>query len=89
VDDDIPPARFSGRKEKLDRAANWRQDRPSEDRWQERNVDRTSNWRRDRYEEHSRDERRVRAGRDDDFVMGRAERNDGPPMISPPARYRW
>jgi hypothetical protein len=89
VDDDIPPARFSGRKEKLDRAANWRQDRPSEDRWQERNVDRTSNWRRDRYEEHSRDERRVRAGRDDDFVMGRAERNDGPPMIFPPARYRW
>jgi hypothetical protein len=89
VDDDIPPARFSGRKEKLDRAANWRQDRPSEDRWQERNVDRTSNWRRDRYEEHSRDERRVRAGREDDFVMGRAERNDGPPMIFPPARYRW
>ena len=89
VDDDIPPARFSGRKEKLDRAANWRQDRPSEDRWQERNVDRTSNWRRDRYEEHSRDERRVRAGGEDDFVMGRAERNDGPPMIFPPARYRW
>jgi hypothetical protein len=86
--DDVSPARSSGRRENLDRAANWRQDRPSEDRWQERNVDRTSNARRDRYEEHSRDGRRVRAGREDDFVMGRAERNDGPPMIFP-FRFPW
>jgi hypothetical protein len=83
VDENVPPARFSGRKEKLDRAANWRQDRPSEDRWEERNVDRTSNRRRDRYDENSRDDRRGRAGREDDFVMGRSERNDGPLMIFP------
>lgn len=89
VDDDVPPARFSGRKQNLDRAANWRQDRPSEDRWEERNVDRTSNRRRDRSEENSRDDRRGKAGREDDFVMGRAERNDGPLMIFPPARYQW
>jgi hypothetical protein len=89
VDDDIPPARFSGRKEKLDRAANWRQDRISEDRWQERNVNRTSNARRDRSEEYSREDRRGRPGRDDDFAMGRAERNDGPLMIFPPPRFPW
>jgi hypothetical protein len=89
VDDDVPPARFSGRKQNLERAANWRQDRPSEDRWEERNVDRTSNRRRDRSEENSRDDRRGKAGREDDFVMGRAERNDGPLMIFPPARYQW
>jgi hypothetical protein len=89
VDDNVPPARFSGRKEKLDRPTNWRQERPSEDRWEERNVDRTSNARRDRSEEYSRDDRRAKAGREDDFIMGRAERNDGPLMIFPPARYRW
>jgi hypothetical protein len=89
VDDDVPPARFSGRKEKLDRPANWRQERPSEDRWEERNVDRTSNARRDRSEEYSREDRRGRSGRDDDFAMGRAERNDGPLTIFPPARLQW
>jgi hypothetical protein len=86
VDDNVPPARFSVRNEKLDRAANWRQDRPSEDRWEERNVDRTSNRRRDRYDENSRDDRRGRAGREDDFVMGRSERNDGPLLFFPFAR---
>jgi hypothetical protein len=88
VDDDVPAARFSGRKEKLDRAANWREDRPSEERWEERNADRTSNRRRDRYDENSRDDRRGRSGRNDDFAMGRAERNDGPPMIFP-FRFPW
>ena len=89
VDDDVPSARFSGRKEKLDRGANWRQDRISEDRWEERNVNRTSNARRDRSEEYSREDRRGRSGRDDDFAMGRAERNDGPLMIFPPRRFQW
>jgi hypothetical protein len=87
VDDNVPPARFSGRKENVDRAANWRQDRPSENRWEERNVDRTSNRSRDRYEEYSRDDRRGRSAREADFVMGRAERNDNPLlMIFPFAR---
>jgi hypothetical protein len=89
VDDDVPAARFSGRKEKLDRAANWRQDRISEDRAEERNVNRTSNARRDRSEEYSREDRRGRSGRNDDFAMGRAERNDGPLMIFPFPRFPW
>jgi hypothetical protein len=89
VDDNIPPARFSGRRENLDRAANWRQDRTSEDRREERNVNRTSNARRDRSEEYSREDRRGRSGRDDDFAMGRAERNDGPLMIFPFPRFPW
>jgi hypothetical protein len=89
VVDGAPSARFSGRKEKLDRAANWRQDRISEDRGEERNVNRTSNARRDRSEEYSREDRRGRSGRDDDFAMGRAERNDGPLMIFPPRRFPW
>jgi hypothetical protein len=89
VDDAAPSARFSGRKEKLDRGANWRQDRISEDRWEERNVNRTSNARRDRSEESSREDRRGRSGRDDDFAMGRAERNDGPLMIFAPRRFQW
>jgi len=58
-------------------------------RWQERDSDRASNRRRDRYVEYSRDDdRRFRAGRNDDFFMGRAERNEGPLMF-PPGRYRW
>jgi hypothetical protein len=89
VDDDVPPARFSGRKEKLDRAANWRQDRISEDRSEERNVNRTSNARRDRSEQYSREDRRGRSGRDDDFAMGRAEHNDGPLRIFPFPRFPW
>jgi hypothetical protein len=89
VVDDAPSARFSGRKEKLDRAANWRQDRISDDRGEERNGNRTSNARRDRSEEYSREDRRGRSERDDDFAMGRAERNDGPLMIFPPRRFPW
>jgi hypothetical protein len=89
VDDDVPPARFSGRKQNLDRAANWRQDRISEDRSEERNVNRTSNARRDRSEQYSREDRRGRSGRDDDFAMGRAEHNDGPLMIFPFPRFPW
>jgi hypothetical protein len=52
-------------------------------------VNRTSNARRDRSEESSREDRRGRSGRDDDFAMGRAERNDGPLMIFPPRRFQW
>jgi hypothetical protein len=70
-----------------DRASNSRRDR--EDRWQERDWDRASTRRRERSDEYGRDDdRRLRAGRDD-FLMGRAERNEGSFMIVPPARYRW
>jgi len=69
-------------------SADRRQDR-GEGRWQERDSDRASNRRRDRYVEYSRDDdRRFRAGRNDDFFMGRAERNEGPLMF-PPGLYRW
>lgn len=109
-EDDIPAVRSSGRPENVDRVVNRRRDRPSEDRWEERDVDRTANWRRerpsegrwqerdgdrvlnsrrDRYDEYSRnDNRRGKGSREDDFVMGRFERNDGPLMIFP-SRYRW
>jgi len=72
-----------------DRASNSRRDRAAEDRWQERDWDRASTRRRERSDEYGRDDdRRLRAGRDD-FLMGRAERNEGSFMIVPPARYRW
>jgi hypothetical protein len=72
-----------------DRASNSRRDRAAEDRWQERDWDRASTRRRERSDEYGRDDdRRLRAGRDD-FLMGRAERNEGSFMMVPPARYRW
>jgi hypothetical protein len=73
-----------------DRASNWRRDRAAEDRWQERDWDRASSRRRERSDDYGRDDdRRSRAGRDD-FLMGRAERNEGPlMMMGPPTRYRW
>jgi hypothetical protein len=87
--DENVPARSSSRGDKLDQAANWRRDRGAESRWEERDSDRASNRRRDRYVEYSRDDdRRFRAGRNDDFFMGRAERNEGPLMF-PAGRYRW
>jgi hypothetical protein len=92
ADDNVPSARFSGRAENVDRAVNWRRDRAAEDRWQERDWDRASNRRRERSDEYGRDnDRRFRAGRDSDFLMGRAERNEGPlmMMMTPPTRYRW
>jgi hypothetical protein len=72
-----------------DRASNSRRDRAAEDRWQERDWDRASTRRRERSDEYRRDDdRRLRAGRDD-FLMGRAERNEGSFTMVPPARYRW
>jgi hypothetical protein len=73
-----------------DRASNWSRDRAAENGWQERDWDRTSSRRRDRSDEYGRDDdRRVRAGRDD-FLIGRAERNEGPLMkMGPPTRYPW
>src|SRR5204862_1502799 len=58
-------------------------------RWR-RAYDRASNWRVDRYDDYPRDgDRRFRAARDDDFLMGRAERHEGPLMMVPSVRYRW
>jgi hypothetical protein len=80
VDDNVPTARSSARR-------------------QDRDVDQASSWRRDRYDEYPRgDDRRVfdRTAREDDRVIGRAKRDEGPlrrdeglPMTFPPARYRW
>ena len=73
VDDNVPTARSSGRRENRD-------------------ADQASSWRRDRYDEYPRgDDRRVldRAAREDDRVMGRAKRDEGPPVTFPAAGYRW
>jgi hypothetical protein len=76
ADDNAPAARFSGRAENIDQA-NRHRDRAGEGRWQERDWDRASSRRRERSDEYGRnDDRRFRAGRDD-FLMGRAERNEG------------
>ena len=89
ADDNVPAARFSGRAENIDQA-NRHRDRAGEGRWQERDWDRASSRRRERSDEYGRnDDRRFRAGRDD-FLMGRAERNEGPLMMMVPStRYRW
>jgi hypothetical protein len=89
ADDNVLAPRFSSRTEN-DQAVNWHRDRAGEGRRQEREQDRTSSRRRDRSDEYGRDDdRRVRAGRDD-FLMGRAERNEGPLMkMGPPTRYPW
>ena len=77
ADKNVPAARFSGRAQNVDQAVNWHRDRAAEDRWQERDWDRASTRRRERSDEYGRDDdRRLRAGRDD-FLMGRAERNEG------------
>jgi hypothetical protein len=87
--DDVPVARSSRRATNVDQAANWRGERAGEGRWQEREWDRASSRRRERSDEYGRDDdRRFRGGRDD-FLMGRAERSDGSPMMFPPTRYRW
>ena len=90
ADKNVPAPRFSGRAQNVDQAVNWHRDRAGENRWQqERDWDRASTRRRERSDEYGRDDdRRLRAGRDD-FLMGRAERNEGSFMIVPPARYRW
>lgn len=89
ADDNVPRARFSGRAEDGNQAVNWRRERAGEGRWQERDWDRASSRRRERSNEYGRDDdRRFRTGRDD-FLIGRAERNEGPPMMVPPTRYRW
>ena len=89
ADKNLPAARFSGRAENVDQAVNWHRDRAGENRWQEREPDRASTRRRERSDEYRRDDdRRLRAGRDD-FLMGRAERNEGSFTMVPPARYRW
>jgi hypothetical protein len=92
TDDNVSGARFWGRGENrdADQAANWRGEWTAEARWQQRDPDRASNWRRDRYLESPRDDDlRLRAGRDGDFLIGRAERNEGVPPIVPATRYRW
>jgi hypothetical protein len=87
--DDVPPARSSRRAANVDQGVNWRGERAGEGRWQERDWDRASSRRRERSDEYGRDdERRFRGGRDD-FLMGRAERSEGSPMMLPPTRYRW
>jgi hypothetical protein len=90
ADKNVPAPRFSGRAQNVDQAVNWHRDRAGENRWQqERDWDRASTRRRERSDEYGRDDdRRLRAGRDD-FLMGRAERNEGSLMMVPPARYRW
>jgi hypothetical protein len=80
ADDNVPTGRSSGRRE-------------------DRDADQASSWRRDRYDEYPRgDDRRVfdRTAREDDRVIGRAKRDEGPlkrdeglPMTFPAARYRW
>jgi hypothetical protein len=87
--DDVPPARSSRRAANVDQGVNWRGERAEEGRSQERDWDRASSRRRERSDEYGRDDdRRFKGGRDD-FLMGRAERNEGPFMMPPPTRYRW
>ena len=65
--------------------------RPS-GRRQGRDPDQASSWRRDRYGEYPRgDDRRVvdRAAREDDRMVGRVRRDEGPLMAFPPVRYGW
>jgi hypothetical protein len=65
--------------------------RPS-GRRQGRDPDQASSWRRDRYDEYPRgDDHRVvdRAAREDDRMVGRARRDEGPLMAFPPVRYGW
>jgi hypothetical protein len=73
VDDKVPNARSSGRQ-------------------QDHDAEQASSWRRDRYEEFPRgDGRRVvdRSAREDDRMVGRARRDEGPLMAFPPVRYGW
>ena len=88
---DASPARSSRRAANVDQGVNWQAERAGEGRWQDRDRDwdRTSSRRRERSDEYARDDdRRFRGGRDD-FLMGRAERSEGSPMMLPPTRYRW
>ena len=87
--DDVPAARSSRRAVNVEQGMNWRGERAGEGRWQE-DWDRASSRRRERSDEYGRDDddRRFRGGRDD-FLMGRAERNEGSPMMLRPTRYRW
>ena len=100
-DGGMPPANSSGQWQSrdADQASNgwrdwsaddnWHRDRAGEGRRQERDWDRASSRRREKSDDYGRDDdRRFRAGRDD-FLMGRAERNEGSLMMVPPARYRW
>jgi hypothetical protein len=103
VDDNVPTARSSGRRQ--DRDADQRSSRAwdravddnvpaarSSGRRENRDADQAASWRRDRYDEYPRgDDRRVfdRTVREDDRVIGRAKRDEGPLMTFPPARYRW
>ena len=64
----------------------------SSGRRQGRDPDQASSWRRDRYDEYPRgDDRRVvdRAAREDDRMVGRVRRDEGPLMAFPPVRYGW
>jgi hypothetical protein len=89
--DDVSPARSSRRAVNVDQGVNWQAERAGEGRWQDRDRDwdRASSRRRERFDEYGRDDdRRFRGGRDD-FLIGRAERGEGSPMMLPPTRYRW
>jgi hypothetical protein len=87
--DDVPAARSSRRAANVDQGVNWRGERAGEGRWQEREWDRASSRRRERSDEYGRDDDRRFRGARDDFLMGRAERSEGSPMMLPPTRYRW
>ena len=103
ADEDVSAARPSDRRQdrETNQASNRRRDwvaddgaptaRPS-DRRQGRDPYQASSWRRDRYDDYSRgDDRRVvdRAAREDDRMVGRARRDEGPLMAFPPVTYGW
>jgi hypothetical protein len=99
ADDEVVAARPWGSRQDgdADRGAKWWRDDSlptarSSGRRQDRDADQASSWRRDRYDEYPRgDDRRVfdRTAREDDRVIGRAKRDEGPLVTFPPARYRW
>jgi hypothetical protein len=99
ADNEVVAARSWGPRQDgdADRGAKWWRDDSlptarSSGRWLDRDADQASSWRRDRYDEYPRgDDRRVldRAAREDERVMGRAKRDEGPPMTFPAAGYRW
>ena len=79
----------AAQRETVDHQSVARRNAATVSRWR-RAEDRASNWHRDRYDDYPRDgDRRFWAARDDDFLMGRAERHEGPLMMVPSARYRW
>ena len=103
ADENVSAARPSDRRQDrgTNQTSNWRRDWAADDsaptarpsgRRQGRDPDQASSWRRDRYDEYPRggDGRVVdRAAREDDRMVGRARRDEGPLMAFPPVRYGW